>query len=354
MNKFFGVLALASSLSWAQSPFSNDTFTISSRSRASRSLYRAQPDFTKGECRARIKDILCLLDKPTTHILTEEPSCLPGGEQYAHHFEKLYDDYPEALQKMFCSLNVIYLEPDGGGTAYAGAVMNEETGKRYGKGAIMGIRKSILDSGLDLQTWATWKEQLSFGGSTTSYAPTPGLPMVNAHMSVPGASDFLYFVIAHEFGHIFDFANEINSWTCNEEEDFKGNPKYCLPNKGSWTEFSWKNLAMPNSDNYFPGWDAFCFYWCDGKTPAARYTDLIYRGLSASNFISSYATNNIMDDFAESLAYEVSYRNRGLSYSIDAGTGFTMDTIQKLSAPNYAPKRAYVLKFLERTDIIYP
>ncbi len=333
----------------------SDAFTISSASKLSRIDLQTKPDFERGECRTRIKDILCWRD-PTPRAATEEPNCLEGGSNYAHFFEALYDDYPVVLKKVFCSLNVIYLEPDGGGTAYAGSVLDESTGKRHGKGAIMGVRKSLLDQNFDLATWATWKEQLSFGGKVDSYTPTPGLPVVSAHMSVPGANDFLYFVIAHEFGHILDFANQVNDWQCEKNEEGR---EICMPLPGSWTILSWTNASwrgaiMPNNESYFPGWDAFCFYWCDGKLPAARSTELIFKGLEASPFISSYATTNIMDDFAESLAYEVSYRNRGLSYSIDTGKGFSIDVIGKLSAPNYTAKREYVLKFLERTDIIYP
>jgi len=157
------------------------------------------------DCRAHIESVMCLVDPPENK--SEEPGsdrpCLPGGQAYAKYFEALYDNYPSALQKMFCSLRHIYIEKDFFGTAYAGLV-KDEAGRPIG--AKMGIRKSVLDENLNLGLWASWKEQLSFGGVTDSYTLTPNLPSIQT-ASDGNLNDFLYFVVAHEFGHIFDFIN---------------------------------------------------------------------------------------------------------------------------------------------------
>lgn len=61
---------------------------------------------------------------------------------------------------MFCSLNYIFIEKEFFGTAYA-SPLKDSNGNIIG--AMMGIRQSVLDENLNLETWASWKEQLSFG-----------------------------------------------------------------------------------------------------------------------------------------------------------------------------------------------
>lgn len=117
-------------------------------------------------CREHIRKVMCLADPAPNGGVGQDRPCLPGGDAYAVFFETLYDHYPLSLQKMFCSLKVIYVEKEFSGTAYAGTI-KDPSGKIVG--AQMGIRKSVLDSQLNLSAWASWKEQLSFGGKTDSY-----------------------------------------------------------------------------------------------------------------------------------------------------------------------------------------
>ena len=76
---------------------------------------------------------------------------------------------------MFCSLKHIYIEKKFYGTAYAFGTYDQD---KKMDGAELGIRQSVLDQNLKLTNWASWKEQLSFGGVTDSYTVTPYLPRI--------------------------------------------------------------------------------------------------------------------------------------------------------------------------------
>ncbi|MGE3260932.1 MAG: hypothetical protein AB7K68_04045 [Bacteriovoracia bacterium] len=301
-------------------------------------------------CRENIARTVCLVDPIPDHENLGARICLEGGQAYAKYFENLYDRYPPALQKMFCSLRHIYIEKKMAGTAYAG--LNRDTNGNP-DGALMGVRKSVLDEELDLNTWATWKEQLSFGGGNSYRNPLPTLPTITSFNSA-GTSDFLYFVITHEFGHIFDFANNLNqTQNCTTPVDKTQQPE-CEMVPGSWGSISWATSQKAKPENEFPLRKYLCFYWCNGQTIAHNDVLNVYSGLADTDFISLYATSQAWDDFADSLAYYLSYKNLGASYSIDTKQGPSYDIMEKLHAPIFAKKREYIERFLERSDIVYP
>src|SRR4051812_35726796 len=81
------------------------------------------------DCRAHIEDIMCMVDPtPPGTDMGNPRLCLPGGQGYAHFFQEIYDHYPPAFQKIFCSLKVIYVERVFYGTAYAGVVHDQNGG----------------------------------------------------------------------------------------------------------------------------------------------------------------------------------------------------------------------------------
>ncbi|MFN8369487.1 MAG: hypothetical protein U0T83_02555 [Bacteriovoracaceae bacterium] len=58
---------------------------------------------------------------------------------------KKYDYYPKALQKMFCSIDRIYIEKELRSIAYAGSGSDREGNIT---GSVIGIRKSAIDEKL--------------------------------------------------------------------------------------------------------------------------------------------------------------------------------------------------------------
>lgn len=303
------------------------------------------------DCRAHIKTIMCLLPK-APEDKKQPPQCLDGGAAYSEPFETLYDHFPSTLQQMFCSLKVIYVLEEFFGTAYAGQITND---KGEVVGAQMGIRKSVLDEKLDLQTWASWKEQLSFGGVKDSYAHLDTLPLIQTTTQSP-VNDFLYFVVAHEFGHMFDFANDLNKTTiCNANTNNKESPPPPCPFPyGTWGSLTWENPETPRSDDRFPYRRGLCFYTCNGEAMTRVAVPELYSGLIGSGFISTYAASNPFDDFADSLAYYLMDKNLGTTYEIDTRQGKTYNIMAKLKSGRFEHKYKYIEKFLERTDLVYP
>ncbi len=318
-----------------------DFFVVAPSKKPSTALSLEDPD----SCRANIAKTVCLVD-PTDNIerRPQDRTCLEGGQNYVAHFEALYDQYPPAFQKMFCSLRHIFIEKQFVGTAYAGTIRGNDGNTQ---GAMMGIRKSVLDESLNLQTWASWKEQLSFGGITNAYTPLPDLPTISTQ-STGRAQDFLYFVVAHEFGHIFDFANDVNKTKCGNGDDG------CAMAEDNWGRFSWQSYSKVKPESDFPLRSSLCFYWC-GKNPLPKTAvNEVYSGLANTNFISTYATRNPMDDFADSIAYYLMAKHMDTRYVIDTKQGITYDIMAKLHSPLFAKKYEYIEKFLSRTDIVYP
>lgn len=304
------------------------------------------------DCRVNISKTICLAEPATTGQQPMDRLCLDGGDSYSVYFEKIYDNYPPSLQKMFCSVKRIFIEKSFPGTAYAGAIYNSQG---QPTGAVMGIRQSVLDQNLDLQTWASWKEQLSFGGTTNSFAPADNLPRVETS-SASNVSEFLYFVIAHEFGHIFDFANGLNRTSDCTTPNPKPGTGDCALAPGTWGALSWERTTKPLAQNDFSNRTGLCFYNCTHPLSAENVSQ-VYTDLSQTNFISTYATTQPWDDFADSLAYYLISQNLNASYIIDTrqpNTPHVFDVMTKLHSDLFAEKYQYIQRFLNRTDIYYP
>lgn len=301
-------------------------------------------------CRENIKQILCIVEPAKPAMATDPRNCELGGEAYAPTFEALYDAYPPVLQKMFCSLKVINIEKQFFGTAYAGLV-KDQSGKVLG--AEMGIRKSVLDEGLDLHTWASWKEQLSFGGVKESYTLTPGLPTIETSSKQNGVSDFLYFVVAHEFGHMLDFSNNINRMLdCSQLPEDES--RECQMDPKSWGGISWISDSRAKPENEFTHRKELCFYWCEGKFINRSAIGELYSQLFATDFISIYATTQPWDDFADSLAYFLMDQHLATNYVIHSSKGQQLDIIEKVRSNRWAKKHQYIENLINRTDLVYP
>jgi hypothetical protein len=298
------------------------------------------------DCRENIEKVICLVDPVSPGKGSEERTCLKGSLQYAHFFEELYDNYPPALQKVFCSLKKISIEKQLFGTAYAGTLLDK---KGDLKGAIMGIRQSVIDQKLHLTQWSSWKEQLSFGGKKVDYQVRDDLPQVHT-ANLKNVNDFLYFVVAHEFGHIFDFSNKLNEFIHCGETPLD---KCQRPKPESWTDLSWISNKKVKAQDDFHKREELCFYAC--KETSIPKTDIsqLYKELRQRPFISTYAATNPWDDFAEGLAYVTMEKFLGATYEISF-EGKTFDIIAKLKSKIFSKKYAYITQFLSRKDIRYP
>ncbi|MGZ3694406.1 MAG: hypothetical protein ACXWQO_09495 [Bdellovibrionota bacterium] len=279
------------------------------------------------DCRVAIASAVCLVDPPEGDDFGKERPCQEGSATYAKYFEELYDLFPAHLQKMFCHLPKIFIEKEFIGSAYGGLLT--EDGKQDGRilGGILGIRRSLLDNPYSLDEWASWKEQIHFGTDAKRVNSVPGLPLVQTDLP-PAHWSMLYFLVAHEFGHIFDFTNKLNEG-------------------GSWQALSWKSAEVPLDQFEFSLRKDLCFYFCEGKFISAARQDELYLSLGKTNFISAYATRYSAEDFADTLGFYSLMTEKNAAYRISTASGLVYEPIERLRAdPLLASKRLYLEKFL--------
>lgn len=306
------------------------------------------------DCRDRIAQIVCLVDPVDSSTPDRDfikRPCMPGSEHYAEVFERHFDRSPAAIKNMYCHLNKVFIEAQFGGTAFASPV-TDANGKIVG-GAV-GIRKEVLDNPTTYPQWLSWKEETSFGGSKTITGPS--LNLIHYDSNLNTHEMFIDFVLAHEFGHLFDMANRLNQLDdCRWEEDANGEEHLvgaCTPKPGSWTALSWQQAQTPLPANDYPLRKETCFYFCNGKFLAPADSTTIFNGLVGSNFVSTYAASNIGDDWAESFAYFMMIQAQGFQLSVETHGNF-FDLTGHFASDLLASKRTYTESFL-RSPFLYP
>lgn len=290
------------------------------------------------DCRAQIGAALCVVSARFERSgSTLSRGCDADSAKYQAFFEAVYDRLPAPLQQMFCSVDALYVEPGLESIAYAGM---------RGSGTVVGFRKSVIDEGLDLSTVLSWKEQLPFGGKREDYALADDLPQLSAKSNDTPLKDLAYYVLVHEFGHLFDFANNLNT------QCFPG--MACRAAPGSWTAISWATTLRPKAAADFPERRSICYYQCGNQVLPKSAIESVYSGLHATDFVTLYASTNVYDDFAESLAFYYLEKEGDFTFELDTRQGSTYDMLAKVKAPVFAAKRAYIEAFLQSNSIRYP
>lgn len=311
-------------------------------------------------CRARIEELVCLVDPEVEGEDTMARPCLTELDTTpaVKSLQATYDAYPPALQKTFCSLGRVFLEKKSLGTAYAGTTPD---GSTY----IMGFRAELLlGNALSLSKWVSWKEQLSFGGAK-DYTTRDDLVKIESTSTLPApANDFVYFVIAHEFGHILDMQHKVNDWDCVEVENKE---KECTPKAGSWPELSWSKsypnketpaddpwrltLWVPNESAAFANRNQLCFYACPEGHGTPSLMLPLYTDIQAGSFLTTYSATNAWDDFAETVAFYAGTRYTNMQYKVKLPTETEFDLSEKyLSADQFRSKREWVENFFKSIE----
>lgn len=288
------------------------------------------------DCRANIKNVICLVD-PIVDPGDDRPRpCLPGGGSFAKPLEDVYDLFPRHLQKMFCHLSRINVEDDFIGSAYGGLEL--EADKKTIRGGLIGIRSSLLKGDVSLNTWASWKEQTHFGADPKKIEALPGLPRVIATRGEDPRM-MLYFLVAHEFAHIFDFVNGVNQ---TEPCDLE----HCPVKAGTYGAISFSRHQEPLPQFDFPLRPALCFYFCEGIFIPADRQEELYRDLAKTNFLTPYTTRYEQEDFADSLAMYTLKKELNLDYKIQVASGALFDITRRLDSTEWLSKKRYLEKFL--------
>lgn len=274
------------------------------------------------DCRPKIKESVCLVGP--------DRKCDAESSRYVPLFEKIHDRLPEVLQKMFCRVERIYVEKELKSTAYANPWSQA-----------IGIRQSLLDRKLKFSEWATWKEQLTFGGSLESYDTKETLP---TFVSNGTHEDFVMNVVIHEFGHLFDFANDLNAQSGTGFAE------------GTWGALSWKSLTVPLPNVDYPDRKNVCFYDCGDHPLSETIVPRVYQDLySKSNFLNTYTSRNAREDFADTFAFIFTYELLPeLSYVLETKQGDRFDFGEELKSTRMESKVKFVEAFLRKDNLLYP
>ena len=315
-----------------------------------------QQNFSKNlsDCRKRIPSLLCWVDP----VIDDDDSadadgrarpCLKDSEKFASAFEGHFDRSPKLIQEMYCHLDKIWIEKSFAGTAYASPLV-DKSGRVIAGG--IGVREEVLNSPLSFDDWLSWKEETTFGGDLSTNAPR--LHIIQYKSNHPTKEFFVDYLLDHEFGHLFDFANKLNrTLPCSYEKDADGNWKQvgkCTPLPGSWGEISWTDNREVKPAAEFPFREGVCFYFCNGKFVAPANIDAMFSGLMKSTFQTTYASRFATEDWAEAFALVLAHEQLGLSFGAQIGTHF-YDLSQHLYSVELEPKRLFVDRFL--SGIIY-
>ncbi|MEN0059542.1 MAG: hypothetical protein AAGB31_11955 [Bdellovibrio sp.] len=312
------------------------------------------------DCRENIKTILCEVNPSEERFNPLKRPCLGGEEKYATVFEAVYDSMDDVNKNMFCSLRRIFIERNFYATGYASIIhhqMGDNEELNILPGAVLGVRKSILEATPSHLNWLSWKEQKNFVQIDEEFLVPLQYPVFESTNPVKLLED----VVAHEFGHLFDFANKINDEqvgdeSCYEKDETKEDYDYyreCKPfmPSGTWGAISWKDSRTVLPEKEVVGYRKLCFYDCKDHMTSTEMV-AFYRGLADSDFVSSYALSNPTEDFAESWARRWML-NSGKNLSVKVSADFTYSIKDIYNSKKFEAKRQYIKKFLQG-EILYP
>lgn len=266
-------------------------------------------------CRNLIESTICLVDpvdESNPYSNQYSRPCLPGGQKYQKIFENHFDRSAPVIKRMYCSLEKIWIENELHTTAFAVPIRDDLN--NLVSGAI-GVSRKFLDSRTGLAKWLSDKEASSFGGHEN---------LLNYKIHSRKKLNAIDYVLNHEFAHILDYANNI---TKDETS-------------------SWPMIAITP----FMLQKDFCFYQCGGNYIDPSHATDIFRSFMTSSFISTYASLNIKEDWAESFALYHSFESYGLTLALKVG-----DDIFDLTAHGISleEKKNYYDDFM-KSEFRYP
>ena len=280
------------------------------------------------ECRLNIAKAVCWVDPAPWGLGSSRP-CLAGSEKFIAAFEGHFDRSSELIQRMYCHVDKIWVEKELDSTAYASPIYDRNH-QMVGGG--VGIRQEVLESPLSFGQWLSWKEETSFGGGLKSTGSS--LNLIKYVSNKTEREFFLDYVMNHEFGHLFDFANDVN----NNSAD-------------SWTNISWY-YSTPKKKYDYPLRDRLCYYSCHGDFLDRKDAAVLFSGLLKTNFLSTYASRHPSEDWAETFAHYIAANELGLKYQVDI-EGQSFDMTAHFQSPLLKEKRDYVENFI-KSKILYP
>lgn len=273
------------------------------------------------DCRANIRAVTCRV-APTPLEKEKDPRiirpCLGGEAPFVSELQKVHDDLPPKLRKMFCYLRKIYIEEDFYASAYASrfaeTFRDENNVQRVRlNGNVLGLsRTKAFDRNYSLSEWLNRKEQTLFGLKMDDPL-SPEIPQLDYQFIGVKARPLLIDLVVHEFGHLLDLAQNIVTQQSPVDEycmedDAVDKPE-CRPRlTGLWASIGWSpDGTIRPEDRYFGDYQP-CYYDCAAeKLLHVSQAVSMYRAfLAKSSFVSTYASVDASEDFAETFLFYIS------------------------------------------------
>jgi hypothetical protein len=109
---------------------------------------------------------------------------------------------PPILKAYLCSLDRLYFDYHSPWNASFAAFPDSETGREY---RIIAVRRGVLENKVRYTDWATaWTQHWWTGGPIDRPSNDPALPRVEIESRLSGPAGTLYYLVAHEVGHLLD------------------------------------------------------------------------------------------------------------------------------------------------------
>lgn len=255
------------------------------------------------DCREKISDVVCLVDPvddSNPYADRYSRPCLDGTEKYIKTFERHFDSSSQLIQRMYCSLDKIWIEKSLHTTAYA--VPIKDYSNQLVAGAV-GFSQKFIDADPKIESWLQEKEESSFGKNN----------FISYIVSNPKKMSALHYAINHEFGHLFDYANNIQEiWPKDES-------------------FTWAR--------------ELCFYSCAGDYLSPTKAKDVFKSLLISPFPSTYASTGPKEDWAETFALIHAQDEKGLRLKVKIDNDI-FDLAGHLESPLLKQKRDLFRQFI--------
>lgn len=257
-------------------------------------------------CERKVSSSVCLGTLTEDYSIDSKDCDTTSAKQFASEILKIYRLYPDALQKMLCSLDLIAIvnnHPSLGNTF-------STADSPSGLGIALSTRlfKEASDAGL---TFSVLEEFLLHDPKPKSkWDLIADVSNFVQHHDVLLAAETninqaLFLTLTHELGHYFDEALQLNvpivCFASPQPESCRDYDSY------PWSKLSWSTPIKPSSRSNYPSdlmlcYDQSCHPARDVTPTRARH---VYTQLSKSNFISHYAASTFKEDFAETFTYWV-------------------------------------------------
>jgi hypothetical protein len=269
------------------------------------------------------------ISKAVCHVksLSSNAECLEVQGEVFENLRAVYQRLAPPLQTMLCKVPVIFVADEMTSLAMSGFAAHDSDPSK--PKPFMAFSTSLVVENLPADTVFGWKEQKIFGVQSPRYEVQNKGPRVSIRSISPIVT--LQYVVTHELAHLFDFLNTANNFKCENSEGFDCNKrpstaeeyqeflKHQVPVDDSWSSLSWKTGLEPNEKNNFPLQSKLCFYSCKDNLKMSDM-ETFYLQLDPTNFVTSYAASNPLDDFAESVTfYFMTQADDELKFRISTG-----------------------------------